>query len=85
MIDNIYSPYKTDSDIHSIVRRRVDDAGGVRKLARYIGCHPGDITHFLKGTRGPSPALLEGLELEKVVYYVHKPHTPDWVKEKTNA
>lgn len=72
MLDNIYSPYLTDEDLTHIVRAQVKTAGGVRKAAYILGVHPGDISHFLKGTRGPSPMLLKGLGYERVTYYVRK-------------
>lgn len=72
MLDNIYSPYLTDEDLTNIVRSWVKSAGGVRKAARVLGIHPGDISHLLQGTRGPSPALLKSLGYERVTYYVRK-------------
>ena len=77
-----FNPYLTQEDVIELVRRQVRIFGGVRKCARNFNVQPSDISRVLTKNKPPSPNLLEGLGLQKVTYYVHKPHTPEWAKGK---
>ena len=44
-----------------------------RELARILGVQPSVICETINGTRDPSPALLRGLGLRRVVHYVKEP------------
>lgn len=62
----------TEDDIAAIVRDRIADAGGVRKLAEKLGVSPSYVCDLKEGRRLPGPKILGHLGIEcvrTVAYY----------------
>jgi hypothetical protein len=71
----------TEADVRSVFTKQVEEAGGVRAMARILGCTPSYVCDMNNGRRAPSPAVLARLGLVKVVRYWPK----DWMAKERDA
>lgn len=66
------SPYKTEEDVLIILKRQIDIFGSQSEFCRTFEISAGYVNDVVSGKRHPGDKILKALNLEKVVYYVHR-------------
>lgn len=72
-MDHIFSPFFTEEDVVRLLKIQIaafDDNQAA--FARTFNLSPAYVNDLVTGRRKPGKKILDALNLEKVVYYVHK-------------
>ena len=59
----------SEQDVLKLLHRRIAQAGSMAAFSRESGIPKSNLSEMVNGSRGPSPALLKALGLEKIIVY----------------